>query len=349
MPARSRSAPEEEPAPFPDPRHHETLIGQEAAQAEFLEAVRGGRLHHGWLLCGPRGVGKATLGFRMARFLLRHGGRTAEGAPPSEMGIGSRHPVFRQVAALSHPDFMLLEPGRDEKTGRRRTVLTVDEARRARALFTHSAAQDGFRICMIDSVDDMNLQAANAILKILEEPPPASLFILIAHRPGLILPTIRSRCRALRLPPVSLEQTREVVLRHMPGLSAEEAEACAALAPGQPGRALAIAASGAQTLPARIDEMLRALPKSSPAAFIEFSQSLGRREAQDSWELFMGFVLDWITREAQAASGVFTAAGLLRLWDAVDRIRLDAPRLNLDRAAAVLNVLLLFEEEARAA
>ncbi len=194
-----------EDRPWPDridgaahPRDTRRLVGQDAAEARFLQAHGANRLHHAWLLTGPRGVGKATLAWRMARFLLAETPGGARAAPAS-LDIAADHPVARRAAALSEPRLFLLRRAWDDRADRLKTVIPVDEVRRLKGFFSLSATDGGRRVVIVDAADEMNDPAANALLKMLEEPPDDAVLILISHQPTALLPTIRSRCRTLRL------------------------------------------------------------------------------------------------------------------------------------------------------
>ncbi len=186
----------------PHPRHTHQLIGQEPAEAEFLQAFNLGRLHHAWLISGPGGVGKATLAWKIARFLLAQpaedqGGVLAETAPQT-LDVPADHPVTRRLAALSDSGLYLCRRPWDHDKSRLKQNITVDEIRKLKGFFGLSAADGGRRVVIIDAADDMNSNAANALLKILEEPPANTTILLVAHRPSHLLATIRSRCRALK-------------------------------------------------------------------------------------------------------------------------------------------------------
>lgn len=202
-----------EDRPVPDqvegaahPRETLSLIGHGKAEQAFLDAFNTGRLHHGWLVTGALGLGKATLAWKIARFLLAtpaaDDGMFAP-APPETLDVAPDHPVSRRIAALSEPRLFLLRRAWDDEKKKLKTVITVDEVRKLKSFFSLSAADGGHRVAIIDSADEMNPSAANALLKLLEEPPPQVTLILISHQPSRLLPTIRSRCRELRLNPLS--------------------------------------------------------------------------------------------------------------------------------------------------
>ncbi|WP_308914839.1 DNA polymerase III subunit delta' [Jannaschia sp. LMIT008] len=220
----------------PHPRHTPRLFGQDAAEAAVLAAWNGGRMPHGWMLTGPRGVGKATLAWRMARFLV-----TDPPARADDLDPAPGHPALRRLGALSHAGLLLLRRPWDDKAGRLRTEITVEEARRLNGFFALSAG--GRRVVIVDAADDLNRNAANAILKLLEEPPEGATILLVAHRPAAILPTIRSRCRSLALHPLD-EDAMRAALRQA---GADVTPAVLHLAEGSVGAALSIAEGGAST------------------------------------------------------------------------------------------------------
>ena len=228
----------------PHPRETARLIGQEAAEAAVLEAWNGGRMPHGWLLTGPEGVGKATLAWRMARFLLTDPPARAQTLDPP-----AGHPALPRIRALSEPSLMLLRREWDAKAKRLGTQITVDTVRRLGGFFGLSA--EGRRVVIVDPADALNPNAANAILKLLEEPPPGAVLILVAQRPARLLPTIRSRCRVLRLAALSEADVAEAVAQAGGDASG------AALAGGSPGAALALAGGGAAARAALLDLLAR--------------------------------------------------------------------------------------------
>ena len=219
------------------PRDRFDLIPDRAAEAAFEAARDRGRLHHAWLLCGVEGTGKASFAYRAARRLL--------GAEPDPtrgpLGARPSDPVSQLVSAQSHPDLMVLE--RLVEGGKTKKSISVDQARELPEFFSKSPSRARYRVAIVDAADDLNLNAANALLKVLEEPPAQGVLFLVAHAPGRLLPTIRSRCRRLAFPvwtPAALEQ----LLRERAGLEADEAGRIAGLANGSPGAALGLA-SGA--------------------------------------------------------------------------------------------------------
>jgi DNA polymerase-3 subunit delta' len=214
------------------PRDRFDLVPDVEAETAFLDALDRGRLHHAWLLCGPEGRGKATFAHRAARRLL------GAAPDPSRGPLGARpeDPVSRLVSAQSHPDLLVLE--RAVEGGRTKRNISVDQARDLPEFFSKSPAQAGRRVAVIDAADDLNANAANAILKTLEEPPPNGVLLLVCHAPGRLISTIRSRCRRLVFKPWTDAAVADM-LRNRVGLDASEAQAVAAASGGSPGAALA--------------------------------------------------------------------------------------------------------------
>lgn len=197
------SASEDEAAGDPGPRLTADLLGHEAAEREILETCASGRAAHAWLISGPRGIGKATLAFRFARFALAGGLEGGEGGlfgalAPASLAMDPAHPVFRRVAAGSHGDLRVIERGLAEGTGgRRRGEIVIGDVRDLGGFMRMTPSEGGWRVVIVDGAEDMNRNAANALLKGLEEPPGRALLLLVSHNPARLLPTIRSRCRRL--------------------------------------------------------------------------------------------------------------------------------------------------------
>ncbi len=225
----------------PHPRETRALLGQTNAETAFLDAFNTGRMHHGWLITGPRGVGKATLAWRIAQFLLTQPSHADDGLfgappPPETLDVPEDHPVAQRIAALSEPHLFLLRRAVDEKKGTLKTVITVDEVRKLKGFFALSATDGGRRVVIVDAADEMNVNAANALLKLLEEPPEDAVLLLISHQPSRLLPTIRSRCRELRC--TTLNAGDMAAALAAAGASIEDPDALAALSGGSVGEAM---------------------------------------------------------------------------------------------------------------
>lgn len=226
----------------PHPRETRALLGQAAAEAEFLRAYSASRLHHGWLITGPRGVGKATLAWRIARFLLAtppqgEAGLFGEPEPATNLAIDPEHPVMRRSMQMAEPGLFVLRRGPNAKGDKLSTDIRVDEVRKLRDFFGLSASDGGRRVVIVDTADEMNVQAANSLLKMLEEPPERATLLLISHQPSRLLPTIRSRCRELRLAPLGAEDLAQA-LEAAGAEPAQDTQGLSALAGGSVGEAL---------------------------------------------------------------------------------------------------------------
>ena len=189
-------------ATVPRPRDTTALYGHRAAEQQLLDAYRGGRIAHAWLLSGPQGIGKATLAYRMARFVLANPDPSVPAVQnATSLALPAAHPIVHHVAAGSHGGLLTLERTVNDK-GVLRTIISVDEARETIGFFGSTSADEGWRVCVVDTVDELNANAANALLKVVEEPPRRALFLLVSHSPARVLATIQSRCRRLPLRPL---------------------------------------------------------------------------------------------------------------------------------------------------
>ena len=321
-------------AEVPHPREVFDLTGQGEAEAAFEAARERGRLHHAWLLTGPQGVGKATFAYRAARRLLGAPAAPAHGPLGSDPG----HPVSRQIAARSHPDLLVLE--REGPDGKPRKVIPVDDARRMAEFFSKSPASAPHRVAIIDAADDLNANAANAILKTLEEPPPRGVLLMVSHSPGRLIATIRSRCRRLAFRPLEIEGAAEFV-RARADVDAEEALRLARLAQGAPGRALELHAAGALSLDETAREILEGLPRVDQARLLSLADGFRGGEGATRFGLFCDLMAERVHALAseRAQQGM---AGLDRwaaAWESLQRLPREADALNLDRTDALFTAM----------
>ncbi len=322
------------------PYAHDFLFGHEKIERDMRDLLMSRRLHHAWLIEGPRGLGKATLAWRAARFLL------ADDAPIGEgLEISKKSPAWLLTMAMSHPDFLLLTPAAEQKT----QTITIDNVRAAQSFFSKSPALGRRRICIVDAVDNLNLNAANALLKLLEEPPDHAIFFLVSHNSGRVLATIRSRCRRLKLAPLADEDVQKTIKAlapqlDQPQLDQPDIELAARLAHGCPGRALAFAQGGGLKLHRDLYRLLASLPEVSFSSIQSFCASLSGKE-QQKYDLFCDLMLDWIaaSTRSQLQDPARVAQGL-RLWDKISEIIRTGRRLNMDRSEAALNIFLALEE-----
>ena len=276
----------------PHPRETPVVFGQNAAQSDFLEAYSSDRLHHGWLVTGPRGVGKATLAWQIARFLLATPPTDDDGLfgappPPTSLAIAQDHPVTRRMMVGSEPGLFVLRRPYDEKAKRLKAQITVDEVRKLKGFFALSAADGGRRVVIVDAADDMNVNAANAILKLLEEPPERTTLLLISHQPSRLLPTIRSRCRELRLAPLSATDMAQALAATETDLTGVDADALAALSGGSVGEAVRLIQQDGLKLYADIVNLLSTLPDLSRPHAIALAESAAGRGKEDRLDLLL--------------------------------------------------------------
>jgi DNA polymerase III subunit delta' len=346
----------------PTPRDTAELVGHAAAEAGLLKAWESGRLAHAWLITGPPGIGKATLAYRFARFVLAGGAGEAAlfGAmPASSLALASDHPVFRQVAASGHPDLLTIERLVDEKSGKLKTSISVEQVRKVSDFLHLTAGAGGWRVVIVDPADDLNPNAANAMLKILEEPSRRALLLLVCNAPGSLLPTIRSRCRRLDLTPLGEAEIDALLARLRPDLEAAARRPLARLAEGSIGRALGLADEDGLDLYRGMVKLIGGLPAAIESAHA-LSDRLARANAQPAYDSFCSLYGWWLARaaraaaaeqgieeivegEAKAAQHLVERIGLERLvevWEKTSQLFAQADGLNLDRKQVILNAFL---------
>lgn len=291
----------------PHPRLTQALYGHAQAESEVLDAFTGGRRHHAWLLTGPQGIGKATLAWRMARFLLAGADAPAEAGmfgdapPPTSLSIDPEHPVSRRVAALSDPGCTLIRRAWDPDRKKLKTQITVEEIRKLNAFFGMSATDGGNRVVIVDSADEMNTSAANALLKVLEEPPSRAILLLISHQPARLLPTIRSRCRVLRLSPLAPEDLSAAVTQA--GFAVEDGTALNEIAAGSAGEAVRLIAQDGAALYGKLVKLFASAPNMDRAAARALAESVTARGAEDRLTLTLRLLDLALVRLSRTAAG----------------------------------------------
>jgi DNA polymerase III subunit delta' len=337
-----RAATEDKSDP-PLPRETTVLFGHGGAEREFLAVYRSGRIPHAWLITGEPGIGKATLAYRIGRFVLSY--PDPSHAPPDSLALDAAHPTVRRVAVNAHPDLLVLErtPG---DNGKMRTVITVDQVRRLVTFFGSTAGEGGWRICIVDSADELKYpEGCNALLKMLEEPPLRSLFLLVSHAPGRLLPTIRSRCRRLALRPLA---QGDVARAASVALGADDPAVVAAAAAARGSVAHAIALAGGPTLALRekVEGLLRALPSTDPHVLHALGDELDRDRGL--FDAFVGAVRDWLSGRLDTESGnLRRLARTADLWERLNRSARDVEVFNLERKPFVFSVFGLLAEASR--
>ena len=343
---------------FAHPRETFDLVGHASAEADVLEAWNSGKMHHAWLLTGPKGIGKATFAYRMARFLLTFA--EPDGKAYEDLYVSENAPAAHLITAMSHPDLFVLHRPYDTKTKKHKASIPVDEVRRVGGFFSTHASMGGWRIVIVDSADEMNPAAANALLKVLEEPPAMTVLILISHSPGRLLPTIRSRCRKLNLNPLGAEDIAAVLNANDQQVAAKDANAVALLSEGSAGEALSLAAGGGVALYKQIESVLGSLPNPDSKAMHALGDAVAKRGADDTWRAGQDMMIRWCGRVARTlATGEtspdivtgegsrmldLSAGGSPAAWaEAWSQLGQDFTRgdgLNMDRKQVYLNAIL---------
>ena len=310
------------------------IVGQDRAVEQFASAWGSRRLHHAWLLAGPKGVGKAIFAQAAARRVLAEAAGPLFDLPGVE--TPDDHPIVKLVEAGSHPDMRRLERLLNEKTGNLNRNIKVDQIRELGEFLSLSAALSQWRVVIIDSVDDLEPSGANALLKMLEEPPPNTLFFLVSHAPGRLLPTIRSRCRRLEFHKLDDDAMTSILEREAPDVSLGERQRIVAMSFGSAGRALAFAELDLAKLE---DSAVAILRQGDPtnARRAELATELGKKTAAERYAAFLDLAPSLIAREARKLEG----APRERALDAYARARelaAMAPRVSLDPAATVFQI-----------
>lgn len=326
----------------PHPRERLSLLGHDGAERAFLDAYRAGRLHHAWLIGGPEGIGKATLAYRIARFLFAYPDPGApEVARAEDLYVAADDPAARLVAGRAHPDLVTLGRRVNPKTGRLTANIPIDDVRRVGSLFASTAGRGGYRICILDAADDLERAGANALLKSLEEPPSRGLFLIVSHAPQRLLPTIRSRCRRLALKPLDIDALRGVVTELAPGeTGAPGFENALARAGGSVRRALTALDPDRLAFAGRVRALLDRLPGSDLTGTMGVAEAAGGRDGEALFDELLDVTRDWLSGEVagRAGEGAGRLAPLAELWSRAEGAAREAQAYNLDRKPFVLGL-----------
>lgn len=355
----------------PHPRETLRLFGQDAAEQAFLSAYTSERLHHGWLITGPRGVGKATLAWRIARFLLATPPTEVDGLfgappPPDSLEIDPEHPVAHRIQAGAEPGLAAITRSLNDQ-GRLRNEIVVDDIRKLGKFFGLSSTDGGRRVVIVDAADEMNVSAANALLKMLEEPPARTTLLLISHQPSRLLPTIRSRCRTLRLSPLGSEDMEAALMQtgtEMPG----QADHLAALAAGSVGDAVRLINLGGLEIYAELIAILGTLPRMDRQLALALAEAAAQRGASERFELLLTLIDVALSRlaltgatgaapmpeaapnEEETLARLSASPQQARKWAEVAAVITARARhgqaVNLDPAALVLDTVFKIQETA---
>ncbi|HLY06077.1 MAG TPA: DNA polymerase III subunit delta' [Rhizomicrobium sp.] len=271
----------------PHPREAPALVGQDEALARAARAIRGGRPPQAWLIAGPPGIGKATFAYRVARYLLCYG---ANDRGPEDLSVPLTDAAVALVRAGAHPGLLVVKRGLSERTGKLMTELGVDEVRKLGPFFGMTAGAGGWRVAIIDTADEMNPNAANALLKILEEPPQRSMLLLVAHAPARLVPTIRSRCQLLRLSPLSDELLARELVERVPDLAPGDRARLVALAGGSLGAALRLVEEDGLKLAAEAERLIDGASAPDFAATFALAERVARLD--QGVDAFGGFLAE---------------------------------------------------------
>lgn len=352
---------------YDHPRLTQSLIGHEAAERQFIEAVNSERIHHGWLISGQKGIGKATLAWRIAKFLhAQNPGKSDSGLfgdelPPARyesLEIDPNSDIKSRIEAGGHGGICLIERGENEKTGKMRNDIVIDDVRGLIKFFSQTAAEDGWRVAIVDAADELNVNAANALLKVLEEPPEKAILLLVAHSPGKLLPTIKSRCRQLALQPLGHDSMRAVLAQRYPEMDTAELNAIALMAEGAPGRAVELISQGGSGLYRELASMLAPLPRMDMVGVHAFAGKLGGVKADAEYRMFVQMFMGWLQRlirqmvtgkpvddimpgESEQITRISALARVdqwLDLWEKVGHLTTRADAINLDRKQVIVSI-----------
>ncbi|MEO0672384.1 MAG: DNA polymerase III subunit delta' [Pseudomonadota bacterium] len=337
------------------------LFGHAEARAELDQAIASGRSHHAWLIHGSEGIGKASLAWQAARFTLADRDLRGDAGTLQTADAGG---AISQIKALAHPGLLLIRVPYDLRDKRLRTVITVDEVRKLRGFLSLTGAGGGWRVVIVDRADDLNIAAANALLKSLEEPPPKTLFFLVTERPGRLLPTIRSRCRMLALHPLGSGDVLAAAKAALAGADAgatlpqpDALERYSAAADGSPGRLLTLASAAGAGLAEFVDGLFAKLPALDWPEVHRLADDLASPAQSARADLFFELLLarlagDVRGRAAAAASADAdhrrALATRAELWETLVREKASAEALNLDRKTLVLDAVARLQAASRA-
>jgi DNA polymerase III subunit delta' len=328
------------------PRRATTLLGHRDAETQLLKAYQSGKLHHAWLLSGPRGIGKATLAYRFAKFLFAVP-KPETARAHNSLHVAAEAPPARQVVAGSHPDLLVIERAVDQRSKRLKMEIAVDDARGAQSFFGRTSGAGGWRVAIVDCADDLNGESANALLKVIEEPPKQSVFLIVCHQPGRLLRTIRSRCLHLPLSALDTATTLDV-LQGLPDDAVagegDQLRQAAELSRGSPGRALEFL--GSKGVAAFSDFLRR--PRITAAAAVEIGQTFTGRERPEDYFIFCELLTGWIAGKARAAGLSGHGDALAKAHDDINSSLRQADALNLDRRQTVTDALMRLEEALKA-
>ena len=329
------------PLPIANP----DLFDQNKAETIFLDAFNACRLSHAWLLSGVAGIGKATLAFRIARFILSSQNSSEE---QSNLAIDINDPICRRIVSGGHADFLCIQRSIDEKTNKKRKEITVDEVRGVTSFLSRTPAEGGWRVIVVDNADEMNSNAANAILKILEEPPKRAIILLVSNNPSKLLPTIRSRCRRLPLNPLRSNTILKTLQQYYPQIRHEDLTQLVSLADGSLGRAINLVQDGGLDIYREVNSILDTLPLLDIPRLHQLGDKLNRAKSDQVFQQTFDIINRWLSKliKNMALNKESDLDSWIDLWENTGRLINQTKGLNLDPKQAILNTLLAIQDSA---
>jgi DNA polymerase III subunit delta' len=323
------------PLPIANP----DLFDQNKAEAIFLDAYNSGRIPHAWLLSGGAGIGKATLAFRIARFIL-----SSQNSPEdySNLAVDTTDAISRRIISGGHADFLCIQRSIDEKTNKKRKEITVNEVRGVTSFLSRTPAEGGWRVIVVDSADEMNSNAANAILKILEEPPKRAIILLVSNNPSKLLPTIRSRCRRLPLNPLRANTIHKTLQQYYPQITPEDLIQLVDIADGSLGRAIELAQDGGLDIYREVSSILDTLPQLDIPRLHQLGDKLSRVKSDQVFRRTFDIINRWLSIIIKdlALNKKSNLDTWIDMWENTNRLVNHTRGLNLDPKQAILNTFL---------
>jgi DNA polymerase-3 subunit delta' len=333
----------------PHPRETTRLIGHEKAERDLLDAYLSGRAHHAWIIGGPEGIGKATLAYRLAKFVLANPD-PARVAGVETLSVAPDRAAVRQIEAQSHPDLLVLRRAWNSERKTHYTNIRVDDVRRIGAFLGSTAAYGGWRITIVDAAEDLAREGANSLLKLLEEPPEKALFLIVSHQPGRLLPTIRSRCRRLMLSPLDEAETVAAAELARPDLDKAALREAARLAGGSVRLTLSLAGGEGIAVHKALSDLLARLPAIDVGLAHQFADRMSGRAGDEAFSLFRAFLDDWLHDRVLKEADRQPAHRLARwaeVWEKARDAARDVEVFNLDRKPYVLATLSMLAAASR--
>lgn len=340
------------------PRQRQDFFGNEGAATTMYNAFHKGNMPGAWLISGQRGIGKATLAYRFAKFVLYNGNKKTDGlfaspTPNADLSIPANSPTFSKVSNGSHPDLLVLEAGAEDSKSNSDGIL-VDDARKVGSFLHLTSSETAYRIVIIDSIDNMNNNAANSILKLLEEPPSNVIFILISHAPGRLLPTIRSRCRQIKMSSLDKNHAFNILQSNIPEISLGDATNLLKLASNSPGIAYDFYTNSGIDLYETILGIISELPKLDITKIQKLGDDLSGKTNENSWRLakvIINKIIIDITKQTALSSAYTQNSGslktdserLVKIWQEINEIFEAADNIHLDRKAVLVKIFSLIK------